>query len=64
MLRADGVAYVPPSKAAKVPAGKHTAINREEPPTAPDAEEAVPVRKSRTLKLPKTAGGGKRAHSA
>lgn len=63
-LRADGVAYVPPSKAAKVPAAEPTAINREESPAAPDAEEAVPARKSRTLKLPKTVGGGKHAHSA
>lgn len=64
MLRAEGVAYVPPSKAAKVPASEPTAINREVLPTAPDAEDAVPVRKSRTLKLPKSADGGKHAHSA
>jgi hypothetical protein len=64
MLRTDGVAYVPPSKAAKVPTTEPTAINGEELPAAPDAEEAVPVRKTRTLKLPKSAGGGKHARIA
>jgi hypothetical protein len=64
MLRTEGVAYVPPSKAAKVPASEPTPINREELPTAPDAEEAIPVRKTRTLKLSKSAGVGKHAHTA
>jgi len=64
MLRIEGVAYVPPSKGTKMPASQTAVINREEPPVAPDAEEAVPARKSRTLKLSKMASGAKHAHSA
>jgi hypothetical protein len=64
MLIAEGVAYVPPSKAAQVPVGEPVAISRDELPAAPDADESVPARKGRTLKLPKSAVGGRHAHSA
>lgn len=64
MLSVDGVVYVPQRKGSEAVMEDAGAITSEPAPAAPDADVAVPVRKSRTLKLPKTAGGDKHARSA